>query len=80
MNLHVVPNVLGNLRQVFFILFGNDGLGDPGAQCRQQLLFQAANGKHLATQRDFTGHGNVTAYWDLAQRAGNRRGHSRGGA
>ena len=45
----------------------------------QQLLFQAADGKHFAAQRDFAGHRDVAAHRDLGQRAGERRGHGDAG-
>ena len=42
---------------------------NPSAMGGQQLLFQSADGQHLAAQRDLAGHGHIAAHRNPAQRA-----------
>ncbi len=77
--LHHGAQVLRNLGQVLLVVSRKDDFQDAGAVRRQQLLFQAADGQHLAAQRDFAGHGDVAPHRNVAERAGDRRGHGDAG-
>ena len=40
----------------------------------EQFFFQSADGKNFAAERDLTGHGDIAAHRNPAQRAGESRG------
>ena len=42
----------------------------------QKFFFEASDGKHFASQRDLSRHGQVSPYGNLAQRTGNSRRNS----
>src|SRR6185437_2107783 len=79
MQLHGVAQVLRDFCEVFFVVLGKQDFEQSGAMRGQQLLFQSANGKHFATQRDFARHGDVATDGNSAQRAGNGGGNSNSG-
>jgi len=58
MLLHIVRD----FRQILLILFRNENGGDPGTQCREQLLLQAADRQNAAAQRDLAGHRDIAAH------------------
>ena len=68
--LHGVAEILRHFRDIFFVVFRQNGFEKAGAMGRQQLFFQATNRQNLAPQRDFPGHGQIAANRNLAQGAG----------
>ena len=68
--LHLGLQQLGQIGQILPVFLGQNRLEDARAMCRQQLLLQAADWKHLAAQRDLAGHGDIAPHLDLRQRAG----------
>src|SRR5262249_24021656 len=68
--------------QVLFVVLGQDDLEDAGAMRSQQLLLQAADGQYFAAKGDLTGHRDIAAHGNAAERAGDGGGHgdARGGA
>src|SRR6266702_8722059 len=68
--LHGGLQQLRQVGKVLAVLLGKNRLEDAYAVCRQQLLLQAADGKHLAAQRDLARHGDVAPHLDLRQGTG----------
>ena len=73
MQLHSVPQILWDFRKILLIILGQNNLKQPGAMGCQKFFLKTANGKHLAAQRNLSGHGQIPAHGNLAQRTGNRR-------
>ena len=82
MEFHGIAQVLGNLRQVFLVILRQDDFEQAGAVRGEQLFFKSANGEDFAAKGDFSSHGQIAAYRDFAERAGNRGsdGDAGGGA
>ncbi len=74
MQLHRLAQVFRHLGHVFLVVLRQNHFEQSGAMSRQQFLFQAADGKNLAAERDLAGHGQIAANGNLAQRAGDRGG------
>src|SRR6266446_176722 len=68
-HLHGVAQIFGNLGQVFFVVAGEDDFEESSAVSGQQFFLKPADGKDLAAERDFTGHGQIAAYRNLAESA-----------
>lgn len=61
---------LGDLLHVALILGTHHDVGDAGTLGGEDLLLDAADGQHLAAQRDLARHGRVLAHLALGQRRG----------
>src|SRR5260370_2784946 len=69
MELHQVANILWDIRQILLIIVREYDFVNAVPVGGKQLLFQAADGQHLAAQGDFTGHGYVAADRNPGERA-----------
>src|SRR5439155_2305604 len=65
-------NIGGNVRQILFIVAGQDDRLAPGAMGGENLLLNAADGKHFASQRDLARHGQIAAHRNLGERTDDR--------
>ena len=70
MQLHRIAEILRDFGYVFFVFLGQNHFEQSSAMSGQKFFFQAADGKNLAAQRDFAGHGDIAADGDAAQGAG----------
>ncbi|EAU45983.1 hypothetical protein R2601_26956 [Salipiger bermudensis HTCC2601] len=78
-DLEPLLHVVGQLGQILLVLFGNENGLDPAAQRREQLLFQAPDGRGVAPQRDLAGHGDVLADRQPGEHRDDRRHHRKTG-
>ena len=74
MELHLISNILRNIRKIFFVIRGQNHFADALAMRRQQFFFQPADGQHAAAHRDFAGHGEIGAHRNAGQRAADAGG------
>src|SRR5262245_37007915 len=73
--------VFWHVLHVALVSPGQDHLADPGAVRGEDLLLDAADGQHLAAQRNLARHRHVALHWTTGGERGERRhhGHSRRG-
>ena len=62
-------NFRRDIRQILFIVLGENHGANPHAMSGQQFFLHAADGQDLAAQGDFAGHGHVAAHRDARQGA-----------
>src|SRR5258708_31111220 len=67
--------IVGDLGEILFVLLRDQYSLQAAAKGRQQLLLEAANRQHPATQRDFSGHGDVALNRNPAQYRHDRGHH-----
>src|SRR3569832_2091693 len=67
LDIQILFNVFGYLGQLAFVFHRNEHGAYATAMRRKQLFFQAADGQHLAAQRDFSRHRDVGTHGDTAQ-------------
>src|SRR3546814_21060727 len=60
---------------IFFIVLAEDHILDVRPAGCQNLLLDSAHGQYLATQRDFTGHGQVWLHFPLCKGRSQRCEH-----
>src|ERR1039458_4163823 len=78
-DLHGFLDGVRNVREILLVLPRDDCLQYAVPVRRHQLLLQSADGQHLATEGDFTGHGHVAAHRNACQGAANGGGQSDAG-
>src|SRR3569623_1771188 len=67
LDIQILFNVFGYLGQLAFVFHRNEHGAYATAMRRKQFFFQAADGQHLATQRDFSRHRDVGTHGDTEQ-------------
>src|SRR3569623_537328 len=67
LDIQILFNVFGYLGQLAFVFHRNEHGAYATAMRRKQFFFQAADGQHLAAQRDFSRHRDVGTHGDTAQ-------------
>src|SRR5579872_4386678 len=75
MQLHRLTQVFRDFSNILLVVLRQDYFKESGAMSGKQLLFQSADRKNLAAQRDLTSHCQVAADRNLAQRARDGRGN-----
>src|SRR6056297_53747 len=79
-DIKILLDIIRHFLQVALVfLRNNHGLDTAASRC-EELFFQPANGQHLTTQRDFTGHGNIGANRNVGCHRDQRRAHGDTGA
>ena len=68
-----------HLIQVALVVLGDQHGGDALAEGSHALFLQAADGQHIAVQRDLTGHGQIVVHGDAGQRRDQCRGQRNAG-
>ena len=74
-----LDDICRDLREVLFIVFGDEDRLEVRAVRCQQLFLEAADGQHPAPQRDFTRHGEVATDLSLDEGGRNCRRHGNSG-
>ncbi len=75
-----LPNLLWNLIEVRRVALRKNHALDPRTVRSEHLLFDAADGKHAATQSDLTCHCDVVTYVNPREQRNDRRHHGDTGA
>ena len=66
--------------QILYVSLRNKDFRDSGAECGQTLLFESANRKDYAAQRDLTGHGDIVTNRAITEKTGQGGRHGDTGA
>src|SRR5579871_2140284 len=77
---HLLPDIGRQLLQILLVLLRQENGPDAGPVRGQDLLLDAADGQHTASQGDLAGHGDLLANRTLRQGGGDggRNGDSGG--
>ena len=59
MKLYILPDIFGNIRNIFFVFYRDNQVGDAESVRRQNLFFESADGQDFSGQGQLSGHSEV---------------------